>query len=534
MIVEVLELLLRKDEQLNKHNAAGNALWRHLQRLSERCDELSKDFHNACYADDGLYSGTGIQPSTNTHGEFQSLPPKERLKELGAMVRILEEKQKAISALVPQLKEGQREIGDWLTKKAEAKSSAELHDLRIRNAALAAEVAYMKASSGVQESYNDNVTIEQDYGPDVAYESSCISPCPSTHGDEDKDEEENGADSRTSPFPARPISCSSPASADVSSDIRDPAASERHASNMEHDDNREHTQFSNTGRQVLTSKSSKCSPGRPSDMFKGARHRSYTCGTKLPVVERTLPSLVRNTPSDSTSSPDSARTHALQMSDGTGTTAWSGVCKSTGSSTTQHKIVASGTSIPASLLHSVKTEPGLTSCKKCDAMPSTKAKTAGRSPLKSDSAKECVTTHLPNELALKTDGAQACYQYLSARDISQRRWKTQITNPGPIGSANESSGILFDSWRAVSPDSLPENLPSRKNVSSPLVITPVNTKFRPAKTSVKVTGRKNGEFVDRKTQYAVVDMSRESASKFARHDIVLDGNDTTGTVIPRD
>ena len=28
-----------------------------------------------------------------------------------------------------------------------------------------------------------------------------------------------------------------------------------------------------------------------------------------------------------------------------------------------------------------------------------------------ESAKECVTTHLPNELALKMDGAQACYPY---------------------------------------------------------------------------------------------------------------------------
>ena len=30
-----------------------------------------------------------------------------------------------------------------------------------------------------------------------------------------------------------------------------------------------------------------------------------------------------------------------------------------------------------------------------------------------ESAKECVTTHLPNELALKMDGAQACYPYLT-------------------------------------------------------------------------------------------------------------------------
>ena len=37
--------------------------------------------------------------------------------------------------------------------------------------------------------------------------------------------------------------------------------------------------------------------------------------------------------------------------------------------------------------------------------------TAGRWPWKSESAKECVTTHLPNELALKMDGAQADHRY---------------------------------------------------------------------------------------------------------------------------
>ena len=37
--------------------------------------------------------------------------------------------------------------------------------------------------------------------------------------------------------------------------------------------------------------------------------------------------------------------------------------------------------------------------------------TAGRWPWKSESAKECVTTHLPNQLALKMDGAEALYPY---------------------------------------------------------------------------------------------------------------------------
>ena len=38
-------------------------------------------------------------------------------------------------------------------------------------------------------------------------------------------------------------------------------------------------------------------------------------------------------------------------------------------------------------------------------------KTAGQWPWKSEPAKECVTTHLPNELAPKMDGAKACDRY---------------------------------------------------------------------------------------------------------------------------
>src|SRR5215467_2318405 len=38
-------------------------------------------------------------------------------------------------------------------------------------------------------------------------------------------------------------------------------------------------------------------------------------------------------------------------------------------------------------------------------------KTAGRWPWKSESAKECVTTHLPKQLALKMDGAEASSLY---------------------------------------------------------------------------------------------------------------------------
>ena len=46
-------------------------------------------------------------------------------------------------------------------------------------------------------------------------------------------------------------------------------------------------------------------------------------------------------------------------------------------------------------------------------------KTAGRWPWKSESAKECVTTHLPKQLALKMDGAKAphLYRVLGAEQI---------------------------------------------------------------------------------------------------------------------
>ena len=42
--------------------------------------------------------------------------------------------------------------------------------------------------------------------------------------------------------------------------------------------------------------------------------------------------------------------------------------------------------------------------------------TAGRWPWKSESTKECVTTHLPNQLALKMDGAGALDPYLAVAD----------------------------------------------------------------------------------------------------------------------
>src|SRR6476469_7355128 len=46
--------------------------------------------------------------------------------------------------------------------------------------------------------------------------------------------------------------------------------------------------------------------------------------------------------------------------------------------------------------------------------------TAGRWPRKSEPAKECVTTHLPNELALKMDGAAASDLYSTLRAPARR------------------------------------------------------------------------------------------------------------------
>ena len=48
--------------------------------------------------------------------------------------------------------------------------------------------------------------------------------------------------------------------------------------------------------------------------------------------------------------------------------------------------------------------------------------TTGQWPWKSESAKECVTTHLQNQLALKMDGTQVSYPHLAvgSRGLTQR------------------------------------------------------------------------------------------------------------------
>ena len=62
-------------------------------------------------------------------------------------------------------------------------------------------------------------------------------------------------------------------------------------------------------------------------------------------------------------------------------------------------------------------------------------KTAGRWSWKSKSAKECVTTHLPNQLALKMDGAQAGHrdQAIGANAKLQR--------VGGRGGSTEALGV---------------------------------------------------------------------------------------------
>ncbi len=62
-------------------------------------------------------------------------------------------------------------------------------------------------------------------------------------------------------------------------------------------------------------------------------------------------------------------------------------------------------------------------------------KTAGRWSWKSKSAKECVTTHLPNQLALKMDGAQAGYR-------DQAVWaNAKLKRVGVRAGSSEAAGV---------------------------------------------------------------------------------------------
>jgi hypothetical protein len=70
-------------------------------------------------------------------------------------------------------------------------------------------------------------------------------------------------------------------------------------------------------------------------------------------------------------------------------------------------------------------------------------KTAGRWPWKSEPAKECVTTHLPKQPALKMDGAKASYLYFAVElELALVALTTQR-----VGRSNGWRGRLWErSW----------------------------------------------------------------------------------------
>ena len=70
-------------------------------------------------------------------------------------------------------------------------------------------------------------------------------------------------------------------------------------------------------------------------------------------------------------------------------------------------------------------------------------KTAGRWPWKSESAKECVTTHLPKQLALKMDGAEASclYSAVRAREAGLFVRHEALTSRRVAAVASKVSGV---------------------------------------------------------------------------------------------
>ena len=67
-------------------------------------------------------------------------------------------------------------------------------------------------------------------------------------------------------------------------------------------------------------------------------------------------------------------------------------------------------------------------------------KTAGRWPWKSESAKECVTTHLPKQLALKMDGAKAPHSYPTVGAEQTPRGPDAPTSRKVAGVARKALG----------------------------------------------------------------------------------------------
>jgi hypothetical protein len=68
-------------------------------------------------------------------------------------------------------------------------------------------------------------------------------------------------------------------------------------------------------------------------------------------------------------------------------------------------------------------------------------KTAGRWPWKSESAKECVTTHLPKQLALKMDGAKAPHLYPTVAAEQALRGPEAATSRKVAGVARKALGV---------------------------------------------------------------------------------------------
>ena len=67
--------------------------------------------------------------------------------------------------------------------------------------------------------------------------------------------------------------------------------------------------------------------------------------------------------------------------------------------------------------------------------------TAGRWPWKSESAKECVTTHLPKQLALKMDGAQASSRYSTVGAVTALAGLEAPTSRRVVAVSVEGTGV---------------------------------------------------------------------------------------------
>ena len=69
--------------------------------------------------------------------------------------------------------------------------------------------------------------------------------------------------------------------------------------------------------------------------------------------------------------------------------------------------------------------------------------TAGRWPWKSESAKECVTTHLPKQPALKMDGAKASHSYLAV-ETEQVCQDPEVSTSRQVASvARKALGVIL-------------------------------------------------------------------------------------------